>query len=638
MTVNPQTETLGFEAEVKQLLKLVAHNLYSNKEVFMRELISNASDAADKLRYEGLSNDAVYEGDADLKIWVGVDKKAKTVTIRDNGIGMSRDDVVQNLGTIAKSGTQAFRDLLGSEQSKDSQLIGQFGVGFYSAFVVADQVTVRTRKAGMQANEGVEWSSKGEGEYTIQNCERSERGTEITLHMKDDCDEFLETLRLENVIQKYSDHIVLPIMMLKEQAAPAPEEGEQPAEPSLEWQAVNQANALWTLPKSEITDEQYQDLYRHISHDFREALTWIHNRVEGTLEYTSLLYIPEHAPFDLWNRENLQGLKLYVKRVFIMDDAEHFMPLYLRFIKGVIDTNDLPLNISRELLQSNRTIDKIKSGCVKKVLSTLAKMAKDDDDKYQKFWDQFGQVIKEGPAEDHANKDKIAGLLRFATTKGDGAVQNVSLQTYLQRMVEGQEKIYYLVADSHAAASQSPLLEAYKKRDIEVLLLSDRVDEWLVGHLTEFEGKSLHAISKGEVDLPGEDQEDEVSKEEKAKQADEYATVLEQMKKALADQVAEVRLTDRLTDSPACVVFAEHEMSGHMQRLMEAAGQSFDKPKPTLELNPDHPLLHRVKAETDDECFGQWSEVLLNQALLAEGEQLPNPAHYVKQLNALLLR
>lgn len=638
MSVNPQAETLGFEAEVKQLLKLVAHNLYSNKEIFLRELISNASDAADKLRYEALSQEAIYEGDADLKIWISTDEKAKTVTIRDNGIGMSREDAIQHLGTIAKSGTQAFREMLSSEANKDSQLIGQFGVGFYSAFVVADLVTVRTRRAGTRSDEGVEWTSQGEGEYTIKNIERPLRGTEVVLHLKEDCHEFLETFRLNSIIRKYSDHILLPIMMPKSKDEKDNKKDKKADKGKEEWEVINQANALWTLSKGEITDEQYQELYKHIAHDFRNALAWIHNKVEGKLEYTSLLYIPEFAPFDLWNRERLQGIKLYVKRVFIMDDAEHFMPLYLRFIKGVIDTNDLPLNISRELLQSNETIDKIKSGCVKKILSTLEKMAQEDKEKYQKFWEQFGQVMKEGPAEDYANRDKIAKLLRFSTTHTGSSIQDISLDDYLSRLSEGQTKIYYLTADSHLAASQSPLLEVYRKRGIEVLLLSDRVDEWLMGHLTEYEGKAFHSIAKGEMDLPGEDKQDEASKEEKAKKQDEYAGILEQMKKCLENQVADIRLTERLTDSPACVVFAEHEMSGHMQRLMEAAGQSFEKPKPTLELNPDHPLIQKIKAETDDDCFGQWSEVLLNQALIAEGEPLPNPAKYVQQLNQLLLR
>lgn len=630
MTVEANTETLGFEAEVKQLLKLVAENLYSNKEVFVRELVSNASDAADKLRYQALSNDAIYQGDSDLKIWISFDEKAQTVTIRDNGIGMTRDDVIANLGTIANSGTKAFRDMLSSDANKDSNLIGQFGVGFYSAFVVADKVVVRTRKAGLEANEGVEWVSAGEGEYTVKNIERDQRGTEIIMHMKEACKEFVDGMRLRTIIRKYSDHIVLPIEMLeiKEQ-----EEGTEAEAPT--WETVNQANALWTLPKSEITDEQYQDLYKHISHDYRDALTWIHNKVEGTLEYTSLLYIPEFAPFDLWNRENLQGLKLYVKRVFIMDDAEHFMPMYLRFIKGVIDTNDLPLNVSRELLQSNRVIEKIKSGCVKKVLATLEKLANNDQEKYQKFWSEFGQVLKEGPAEDFANKDRIAKLLRFASTHNSDDVQNVSLDDYVARMQEAQDKIYYIVAESHIAAKNSPLLEAYKKKGVEVLLLSDRVDEWLVGHLTEFDGKSLHCISKGEFDLDDEKTDEE--KEQEQQQEDNFKSLTEQMQDVLKDRVKEVRLTHRLTDSPCCVVFDDNEMSGHMQRLMEAAGQSFSKPMPIFELNPEHALIKRVHAETDDARVAEWADILLSEALLAEGEQLDDPAGFVKRLNALLL-
>ncbi|MDF1760404.1 MAG: molecular chaperone HtpG [Coxiellaceae bacterium] len=643
MALEPQQETLGFEAEVQQLLKLVAHNLYSNKEIFVRELVSNASDAADKLRYETLANDALYEGDSDLKIWITYDEKANTVTIRDNGIGMNRDDVIANLGTIAKSGTQAFKDMLESKSGGDnSQMIGQFGVGFYSSFVVADDVVVRTRRAGMKSDEGVEWTSKGEGEFTVKNIERKERGTEVILHLKEECKEFADGMRLRTIIRKYSDHILLPIMML-EVEAPAADAADEDKDKKKEdkkqptWESVNQANALWTMPKSEITDEQYQDLYKHISHDFRDALSWIHNKVEGTLEYTSLLYVPEFAPFDLWNRENLQGIKLYVKRVFIMDDAEHFMPMYLRFIKGVIDTNDLPLNISRELLQSNRVIDKIRSGCVKKVLSELEKMAKNDAEKYQKFWDAFGQVIKEGPAEDFANKDKVAKLLRFASTHEGGTTQNVSLADYVSRMKEGQEKIYYIVGDTHAAASNSPLLEVFRKRGVEVLLMSDRVDEWLVGHLTEFEGKQWQSIAKGEVDLPEEDKDEAVKAKEK-EQEDEFAGFVKQMQEVLKDQVQEVRLTQRLTDSPACVVFGNDEMSGHMQRLMEAAGQSMDRPKPIFEVNPSHPLIQRVRSEQDDDRFANWSDVLLSQALLAEGEQLPDPAHYVKRLNELLLQ
>ncbi len=638
MAIDPQQETLGYEAEVQQLLKLVAHNLYSNAEIFVRELVSNASDAADKLRYEALSNDALYEGDSDLKIWISFDKEANTVTIRDNGIGMTRDEAIANLGTIAKSGTSKFKEMLESQKGGDnSQMIGQFGVGFYSSFVVADNVVVRTRRAGMKADEGVEWASNGEGEFTVKNIERELRGTEIILHLKEDTTEFADGTRLRTIIRTYSDHILLPIMMLEEATPIAEDDKDTKKDEAPKWEVVNQANALWTLPKSEITDEQYQDLYKHISHDFRDALSWIHNKVEGTLEYTSLLYVPEFAPFDLWNRENLQGIKLYVKRVFIMDDAEHFMPTYLRFVKGVIDTNDLPLNISRELLQSNRTIDKIRSGCVKKVLSELEKMANNDKEKYQKFWDAFGQVIKEGPAEDFANKDKVAKLIRFTSTHNDNATQNISLEDYVSRMKEGQDKIYYIVADTHAAASNSPLLELFRKRGVEVLLLSDRVDEWLVGHLTEFEGKQLQSIAKGEVDLP-EEEKDEATKAEEKKQEDEFSGFVKQMQDVLKDHVKEVRLTQRLTDSPACVVFGNDEMSGHMQRLMEAAGQQMERPKPIFEVNPGHPLIQRVRAEQDDDRFANWSDVLLSQALLAEGEQLPDPAQYVKRLNELLLQ
>jgi molecular chaperone HtpG len=635
MTVETQEETRGFEAEVKQLLKLVAENLYSNKEVFLRELVSNASDAADKLRYEALSNDALYEGDSDLKIWISFDEKAQTVTLRDNGIGMTRDDVIANLGTIANSGTKAFRDLLTKDDNKDSNLIGQFGVGFYSAFVVSDSVVVRTRRAGMKVDEAVEWVSNGEGEYTVKNIERQERGTEIVLHIKEACKEYVDGSRLRTVIRKYSDHIVLPIEMLEVKTPATDDEKKDEPEVAPQWETVNQANALWTVPKGQITDQQYQDLYKHISHDFRDAASWMHNKVEGTLEYISLLYIPENAPYDLWNRENLQGLKLYVKRIFIMDDATHFMPTYLRFIKGIIDTNDLPLNVSRELLQSNRVIDKIRTGCVKKVLGTLEKMAENDVEKYQKFWGEFGQVLKEGPAEDFANRDRLLKLLRFSSTHNSDDAQSTAFADYVSRMPESQEKIYYITAETYAAAKNSPLLEAYAKKNVEVLLLTDRVDEWLVGHITEFEGKKLHSVSKGAFDL--KDDDDESVKEEQKKQETDFESLLKQMQELLKDRVSEVRLTHRLTDSPACIVFSENEMSGHMQRLMESAGQSFDKPKPVFELNPDHALIKRVHGETDEARVTEWSAILLDQALLAEGEQLEDPAAYVKRLNALLL-
>lgn len=647
MSVNPQVETMGFQTEVNQLLKLVAENLYSNKEIFLRELISNASDAADKLRYQALGDDALYEGNSDLQVKVSFDKDKKTITIADNGIGMTRQDAIDHLGTIAKSGTQAFSEMLKSDsnEKKDqhkSELIGQFGVGFYSAFVVADKVEVNSRKAGMQHNEGVKWVSGGDGQFTVSNIEKPERGTEIILHLKDNADEFLNDHRLRQMVRVYSDHITIPVMMekLPEPDMPAAdgeekkEEKKKSAKP--EWERVNQANALWTMPKKDITDTQYQDLYKHITHDYRDALAWSHNRVEGKLEYTSLLYIPENAPFDLWNREGLRGLKLYVKRVFIMDDAEHFMPMYLRFVKGIIDTNDLPLNVSRELLQSNSVINKIKSASVKKILGLLEKLAKDDAEKYKTFWNAFGQVLKEGPAEDFSNKEQIAKLLRFSSTHTGDAAQNVSLEDYVSRMKDKQDKIYYLIADSHTAAQNSPLLEVYRQKGIEVLLMSDRVDEWLMGHLTDFDGKQFVSIAKGDFDLD-DDKDDEAKKEEKKKQEDEFGSLLKQMKDYFGDRVNEVRLTSRLTDSPACVVFGADEMSGHLQRLMQQAGQEIQKPKPILELNPKHPLVLRVQSETDDARLGQWADLLLGQSLLSEGEALENPAQYVKDMNALLL-
>lgn len=626
-----QAETLSFEAEVKQLLHLVAHALYSNKEIFLRELISNGSDAADKLRYEALSDSALYENDSDLKIWVDFDKKHRTITIRDNGIGMSRDDVIENLGTIAKSGTRAFLDALSTENAKDSQLIGQFGVGFYSAFIVADKVVVRTRRAGMNTDQGVSWESNGEGEYTIKNIEKSTRGTEVVLHLKEIEEEFLDPIRLRTIITKYSDHILLPIMM-KKNVEDDKEDDKEDGKGDLQEETVNRANALWAMSKSQIKDEDYKELYKHIAHDFEDPLAWCHNKVEGKLEYVSLLYLPARAPLDLWNRDQRHGLKLYVKRVFIMDDAEHFMPMYLRFVKGIVDSNDLPLNISRELLQSNRTIEKIKAGCVKRVLSMLEDLAKNDAEKYTTFWKEFGQVLKEGPAEDFANKDRIAKLLRFSSTHHD--MQDISLMDYITRMKKDQDKIYYLIADTLTAAKNSPLLEVFRQKDVEVLLLHDRVDEWLMAHLSEFEGKSLQSIAKGDLDLGELDKETKVEKEVSEKDFDE---MLKRFKKVLGDSVKEVRLTHRLTDSPVCVVFDEQDLSGHMQRILSAAGQSFTQAKPILELNPKHPLVVHVKQEQNQETFTRWTNILLNQALLAEGEQLKDPAAFVKGLNELLL-
>ncbi|PHQ78524.1 MAG: molecular chaperone HtpG [Coxiella sp. (in: Bacteria)] len=628
-----QKETLSFEAETKQLLHLVAHSLYSNKEVFMRELISNSSDAADKLRYESLSDNALYEGDSELKIWVKFNKELGTITLTDNGIGMTRDEVVENLGMIARSGTRKFKELLSGDNAKDSQLIGQFGVGFYSAFIVADKVIVKTRRAGMQSDQGVYWESDGHGEYTIENRDRTARGTEITLYIKKDADEFVDAMRLRTVIRKYSDHILMPILMDKEdpEADKKKEDGETVIP---EEEVVNQANALWTLSKNEITDEQYTDLYKHISHDFEAPLAWAHNRVEGKTEYISLLYIPKRAPFDLWNREQQRGLKLYVKRIFIMDDAEQLMPMYLRFVKGVVDSSDLPLNISREILQSNRTIDGMKSGCVKRVLSMLEKMAKNDADKYAEFWKEFGEVLKEGPAEDFANKDRISKLLRFSSTHDDKEEATVSLEDYIGRMKAEQKHIYYVIADSFNGAKNSPLLELFRKKDIEVLLLHHRVDEWLVSNFQEFEGKTLQSVSKGALDLG--DLDDEETKEQQEKEEKEYSDVIERIKKALADTVKDVRMTHRLTSSPSCVVFDDDDMSGHMARLMQAAGQAVPETKPILELNAQHAILVKIKPETDEVLMGRWSRLLLGQALLAEGETLANPAEFVKDMNELL--
>lgn len=630
----PQSETLSFEAEVKQLLHLVTHSLYSNKEIFLRELVSNSSDAADKLRYDALSDSALYGDDSELKIWVDFDKEARTITLRDNGIGMSREEVIENLGTIASSGTRKFKELMDASKNSDSQLIGQFGVGFYSAFVVADRVVVRTRRAGMQPDQGVYWESKGEGEFTIKNIEMPNRGTEIVLHLKKDEDEFLDATRLRTIIKKYSDHIMLPIMMKKVEA-PKDDKKEDDETVIPEDEVVNQANALWTLPKSKITDEQYDELYKQVSHDWKGALAHVHSKVEGKLEYTSVLYVPEQAPFDLWNREMLRGLKLYVKRIFIMDDVEHLMPMYLRFVKGVVDSNDLPLNVSREILQSDKIIDNIKSGCVKRVLSLLESLAEKDKEKYKTFWKQFGQVMKEGPAEDYANKDRIAKLMRFSSSHEGIEDQTVSFADYLSRMQEGQDKIYYVIADSFMAAKNSPLLEVFRKKNIEVLLLSDKVDEWLVSHLTEFDGKSLQSVAKGALDLG--DMDDSETKEEKEKQEEAFKDYVGQMKETLKEQVKDVRITDRLVDSPACVVFDESDMSGHMQRLMAQAGQAMPESKPILEVNPKHPLILRIKSEQDNKRFDRWAEIMLSQALLAEGETLKDPAGFVKGLNELLL-
>ncbi|MCF6435120.1 molecular chaperone HtpG [Pseudoalteromonas sp. MMG022] len=629
-----QKETLGFQTEVKQLLNLMIHSLYSNKEIFLRELVSNASDAADKLRFLALSNGDLYEGDAELRVRVSVDKDANTITISDNGIGMTRDEVISSLGTIAKSGTAEFFQNLTGDQAKDSQLIGQFGVGFYSAFIVADAVTVVTRKAGEKS--AVEWHSKGEGEYTLAEVEKQGRGTDIILHLREDEKEFLDDFRLRGIVTKYSDHISIPVEMYK---APVPEsegpDGEKIEGKPGEWEAINRATALWTRDKSEISDEEYKEFYKHVGHDWEEPLTWAHNKVEGKTEYTSLLYIPKKAPFDLWNRERQSGLKLYVQRVFIMDDAEQFMPSYLRFVKGLLDSNDLPLNVSREILQDNKITQAIRKGCTSRVLKMLERMGKNKPEEYQTFWDEFGQVLKEGPAEDSANKETVAKLLRFSSTHTDESTQNVSLEQYIERMKEGQDKIYYVVADSFEAAKNSPHLEIFRKKGIEVLLLSDRVDEWMMSHLTEFAEKPLQSITRGDLDLGELD--DEETKKAQEESEKEVEGLIDRVKGVLGDKVKEVRFTHRLTDSPACVVADDHDMSSQMQKLMESVGQAVPEAKPVFELNPEHQLVKHLNVEQDEDKFAQWSEVLLDQALLAERGSLKDPAGFVTRLNKLML-
>ncbi|MCX2523267.1 molecular chaperone HtpG [Larsenimonas rhizosphaerae] len=625
MTTATDEQTLGFQTEVKQLLNLMIHSLYSNREIFLRELVSNAADACDKLRYKALNNDALYENDSELRIEIEHDSENNTVTLRDNGIGMNRDDVIENLGTIARSGTAEFLKQLSGEQQKDARLIGQFGVGFYSAFIVADEVVVRTRKAGDQQEAGVEWRSRGEGEFTISTIERPVHGTEIELHLKSDATEFADDYRLKSLIRKYSDHIDIPVRMPTTQES---DEGEK----TVTWETVNEAQALWVKPKSEVTDDEYKNFYKHVSHDYTDPLGWSHNKVEGKLEYTSLLYVPGRAPFDLYQRDGARGLKLYVQRVFIMDDAEQFLPLYLRFIKGVVDSNDLSLNVSREILQQDPKVESIKSALTKRSLDMLKKLSKDPE-AYQTFWTQFGSVLKEGPGEDYANREKIAGLLRFASTHSDSAQQDQSLEDYIGRMKEGQQKIYYLVADGYNAASHSPHLEIFRKKGVEVLLLSDRVDEWLMSHLTEYDGRQFADIAKGDLDLGDvEDEEEKQAQEESAKAKE---GLVGRLQGALEERVQSVRVTHRLTDSPACVVLPENEMGYQMRRMMEAAGQPLPDVKPILEINPDHVLVNRLDGQ-NDEHFNDMAVVLLDQAILAEGGQLDDPAAYVKRLNKLL--
>ena len=619
-------ETMGFQTEVKQMLHLVIHSLYSNKEIFLRELISNASDALDKLRFLALANSSLYENDSDLKITVDYNEALKTITISDNGIGLSWDEAVENLGTIAKSGTKEFLSHLSGEALKDSQLIGQFGVGFYSAFIVADQVTVKSRRAGLAPEQGIVWESKGEGEFSIAEAVKASRGTEITLHLKADEEEFLNEWRLKNIINKYSDHICWPIVMKTVE----PDEDKKEKDKEIKFEAVNKATALWTLQKSEIKDDEYIELYKHISHDFQEPLLWSHNHVEGKHEYISLLYIPSRAPFDLTHQEVKHGLKLYVKRVFIMDDAAQFLPRYLRFVKGIIDASDLPLNVSREILQDNKQVDSIRSACIKRILSMLDKLSKDDVEKYQKFWDEFGLVLKEGPVEDYDNRESVAKLLRFSTTHTGSEKQTVSLQDYVSRMQEGQDKIYYITASSYNAAKHSPHLEIFKKKGIEVLLLSDRIDEWLVGYLSEYDGKKLQSISKGKVAL--DDDQDAVKEQEKS-----LTPMLNQIKEVLADRVKDVQLTSRLTESPTCIVADEQDMGLEMQRILQAAGQKLPEMKPIFEINPEHPLIKRLHEIQDDAQFSEWVQMLFEQALLAEGGHLDNPADFVNRVNKLLI-
>ena len=630
MSTDTARQTLGFQTEVKQLLQLMIHSLYSNKEIFLRELVSNAADAADKLRFEAIKAPALLEEDPELRIRVAFDKDAHTVTIDDNGIGMSREEAIAHLGTIAKSGTGDFLKALSGDQKKDANLIGQFGVGFYSAFIVADQVDVYSRRAGLPASEGVHWSSRGEGDFEVETVDKPERGTRIVLQLKDGEHDFADGWKLRGILKKYSDHIGLPIQMLKEHHG---EESEKPATP--EWETVNQANALWTRPKSEITDEEYKAFYKHLAHDFTDPLAWSHNKVEGKLEYTSLLYVPARAPFDLYHRDAAKGLKLYVQRVFIMDQAEQFLPLYLRFVKGVVDSADLSLNVSREILQSGPVVDSMKAALTKRSLDMLEKLAKDKPEDYAGFWRNFGQVLKEGPAEDYANREKIAGLLRFASTHETTGAQDVALADYVGRMKDGQDKLYYLTGESYAQIKDSPHLEVFRKKGIEVLLLTDRIDEWLMGYLTEFDGKAFADVARGDLDLGTLDsEEDKKAQEETAKAKEGLAS---RIKAALGDEVAEVRVSHRLTDSPAILAIGQGDLGLQMRQLLEASGQSVPESKPVFEFNPGHPLIAKLDAEQDGGRFEDLAHVLFDQAALAAGDSLKDPAGYVKRLNKLLL-
>lgn len=630
-TTNSSAQRMGFQAEVKQLLNLMIHSLYSNKEIFLRELVSNASDACDKLRFEALKTPEIMAEDTDLRIRISYDLEAKTITIDDNGIGMSQEEVVANLGTIARSGTKEFFASLTGDQQKDAQLIGQFGVGFYSAFIVSKNVTVVTRRAGLAAEQAVRWISDGQGEYTLETVEKPTRGTQITLELNDEGTEFLNVWKLREVLRRYSDHISLPVQMQKEDYDP--ETGESTKQE--EWETINQANALWSRPKSEVTDEQYQEFYKHISHDFEDALAWTHNRVEGRSEYTQLLYIPKHAPFDLWDRDARRGVKLYVKRVFIMDDAEQLLPSYLRFVRGVIDSADLPLNVSREILQESRDVKVIREGSAKRVLSMLEEIAENRPEAYADFWLEFGQVLKEGMGEDQANQERIAKLLRFSSTHDDQSLQTVKLEDYVARMKEGQDKIYYVVAESFANAKSSPHLEIFRKKGIEVLLLSDRVDEWMLTYFREFDGKSLVSVSKGGLDLEQLADADEKKHQEEV--VEKFKPLVLRLQSTLKDRVKDVRVTLRLVDSPACVVVGKNDLSPHILRMLKASGQETPDIKPILEINPDHPLIDKI-SQTSGEDYEDWASILLDQAMLVEGAQIEDPASFVKKLNRLMLK
>ncbi len=620
-------ETMGFQTEVKQLLYLMIHSLYSNREIFLRELISNASDACDKLRFEALHNATLFESDADLQIRVSYDKGARTITVSDNGVGMSREEVISNLGTIAKSGTQEFFAKLSGDQQKDANLIGQFGVGFYSSFIVADKVVVTTRRAGEKADQGVRWESDGGGEFSIEMLDKPARGTDITLYLRADQDDLLSGHKIRSIIHKYSDHIVQPILMKKEEW----KDGKQ--EITAEDETVNQASALWARSRNDISEDEYKAFYKHVGHDYEDPLAWTHARVEGRQEYTQLLYIPARAPFDLWDRNARHGIKLYVRRVFIMDDAEQLMPSFLRFVRGVVDSSDLPLNVSREILQESKDIEAIRAGCTKKVIGLLEDMAENDKEKYARFWGEFGLALKEGVGENSADKEKVAGLLRFASTHADTDAETASLDYYIGRMKEGQGKIYYITAETFNAARNSPHLEVFRKKGIEVLLLSERVDEWVVGYLTEFNGKPLVSVAKGGLDLGK--LEDETEKQEQEKQASDCKDLVEKIKTSLAERVKEVRVTHRLTDSPACLVADEHDIGANMARMLKAAGQKMPSTRPILEINPNHPVVNRLKEE--EKYFDDWAAVLFDQALLAEGGQLDDPAGFVKRVNHLML-